>query len=193
MGHTWQPPIKFLPSIFWSYAQNFHPTPWKGRIPPMLKVPHYIPISGKNVNEIAKIEYFVDSNLNLIIKVFTWGLANDREIYNNMKNLQNISPVWFSQINKLVCYYHVTYAFQREPTLYSCLSIKELLTRNRRDIWSLSGSSNGIRTPNHLLCELTTNHLAKLAKLDNLGSLAKLLSIYLRTKWLWVRIPLLSL
>ena len=59
----------------------------------MLKVPHYIPISGKNVNEIAKFEYFVDSNLNLIIKVFTWGLANDREIYNNMKNLQNISPV----------------------------------------------------------------------------------------------------
>ena len=47
--------------------------------------------------------------------------------------------------------------------------------------------SNGIRTHNHLVCKQTLNHLAKLA------SLAKWLSIRLRTKWLWVRIPLLSL
>ena len=33
-----------------------------------------------------------------------------------------------------VCYYHVTYAFQSESTLYSCLNVKELLPRNRRDI-----------------------------------------------------------
>ena len=33
-----------------------------------------------------------------------------------------------------VCYYHVTYAFQGESTLYSCLNIKELLARNRREI-----------------------------------------------------------
>ena len=48
-----------------------------------------------------------------------------------------------------VCYYHVTYAFQSESTLYSCLNVKELLARNRRDIWSLSDSS-GIWTHNHL-------------------------------------------
>ena len=33
-----------------------------------------------------------------------------------------------------VCYYYVTYTFQSETTLYSCLNVKELLTRNRRDI-----------------------------------------------------------
>ena len=29
---------------------------------------------------------------------------------------------------KTVCSYHVTYAFQSESTLYSCLNVKELLT-----------------------------------------------------------------
>ena len=44
--------------------------------------------------------------------------------------------------------------------------------------------SNGIRNHNHLVRERTLNHLA---------SSAKWLSVQLRTKWLWVRIPLLSL
>ena len=30
--------------------------------------------------------------------------------------------------------YHVTYAFQSESTLYSCLNVKELLARSRREI-----------------------------------------------------------
>ena len=33
-----------------------------------------------------------------------------------------------------VCYYYVTYAFQGESTLHSCLNVKELLAQNRRDI-----------------------------------------------------------
>ena len=33
-----------------------------------------------------------------------------------------------------VCFYHVTYAFQSESTLYSCLNVKELLARSRREI-----------------------------------------------------------
>ena len=32
------------------------------------------------------------------------------------------------------CSYHVTYAFQSESTLYSCLNVKELLARNRCEI-----------------------------------------------------------
>ena len=36
--------------------------------------------------------------------------------------------------NMTVCSYHVTYAFQSESTLYSCLNVKELLARNRREI-----------------------------------------------------------
>ena len=33
-----------------------------------------------------------------------------------------------------VCFYHVTYAFQSESTLYSCLNVEELLARSRREI-----------------------------------------------------------
>ena len=36
--------------------------------------------------------------------------------------------------SKSVCSYHVTYAFQSESTLYSCLNVKELLARSRREI-----------------------------------------------------------
>ena len=58
-----------------------------------------------------------------------------------------------------------------------CLNIKELLPRSRCHIWSLS-DSNGIQTHNYLVRKRTPNHLA---------------SVCLRTMWLWVRIPLLSL
>ena len=52
-------------------------------------------------------------------------------------------------------------AFKSESTLYSCLSVKELLTRNRREISSLS-DCNGIRNHNHLVRKRTINHSAKL-------------------------------
>ena len=35
----------------------------------------------KSINEIHEIEVFLGSNLNFIIKVFTWGLENDDSIY----------------------------------------------------------------------------------------------------------------
>ena len=41
-------------------------------------------------------------------------------------------------------YYHVTYAFQSESTFYIYLNVKELISQNRCDVWSLS-NSNGIR------------------------------------------------
>ena len=37
-------------------------------------------------------------------------------------------------IKPTVCSCHVTYAFQSESTLYSCLNIKEVLARSRREI-----------------------------------------------------------
>ena len=85
-----------------------------------------------------------------------------------------------------VCYYHVKYTFQSESKLYICLDVKELLARNRRDIWSLS-DCNGTRTHNHLVRKRTLNHLAKMI------SLAKWLSVRLPTKWLWVQVSLQSL
>ena len=33
--------------------------------------------NGKNVHEIPEIEVFLDSNLDLKIRVFTWGLVSD--------------------------------------------------------------------------------------------------------------------
>ena len=62
-----------------------------------------------------------------------------------------------------VCSYHVTYTFQSESTLCSCLNVKELLAWNWREIWSLS-DCNRTRTHNHLVCKWTLNHLAKAAK-----------------------------
>ena len=40
------------------------------------------------------------------------------------------------------CFCHVTFAFQSESTLYSCLNVKELLARSRRKLWSLQLDSN---------------------------------------------------
>ena len=44
------------------------------------------------------------------------------------------------------------------------LNVKKLFARNRRHIWSLSGS-NGIQTHSYLVRKQTLIHLAKLAKI----------------------------
>ena len=49
-----------------------------------------------------------------------------------------------------VCSYHVTYSFQSGSALCSCLNVKELLARDRRDILSLS-DCNGTGTHNHFV------------------------------------------
>ena len=85
-----------------------------------------------------------------------------------------------------VCSCHVTYAFQSESALYSCLNVKELFTRSRREIRSLS-DCNWTGTQNHLGLKRTLNHLASLA------CLAKWLSVRLRIKWFWVPVRLQSL
>ena len=70
--------------------------------------------------------------------------------------------------------------FRVNPHSIVCLNVKELLARSRRHIWILS-DSNDIRTHDHLGRKRTLNPWAKW------------LSVCLRTKWLWVRISLLSL
>ena len=50
-------------------------------------------------------------------------------------NLSDIALLNIKRSDYLtVCSCHVTYAFESESTLYSCLNVKELLARNRRDI-----------------------------------------------------------
>ena len=58
--------------------------------------------------------------------------------------------------NLTVCSCHVTYPFQRESTLYSCLNVKELLAPGSREIWSLS-ECNWTRTYNYLFRKWTLN------------------------------------
>ena len=62
----------------------------------------------------------------------------------------SLLPESMDSNNRTIRYCHVTYVFQSESALYSWLNVKELLARNRYDIWRLS-NSNGIRTHNHLV------------------------------------------
>ena len=52
-------------------------------------------------------------------KVFSWYLGNYLLGFHKQCLILN------------VCSYHVTYAFQSESTLYSCLNVKEVLARSR--------------------------------------------------------------
>ena len=81
---------------------------------------------------------------------------------------------------------HVTYTFQSESTLHSCLNVKELLAWSMHEIWSLS-DCNWAQTHIYLVHKQTLNHLAKLT------SLAKWLSVHLWTKWMWVQVQLQSI
>ena len=78
-----------------------------------------------------------------------------------------------------ICSCHVTYTFQSESSLYSCLNVKELLTRSRckiclpkqnlmvaKDFFRTIkyNDCNWTWTHNHLIRKWTLNHLAKLAK-----------------------------
>ena len=81
------------------------------------------------------------------IFVWIWGIwPNDRAV-----------------LHLTACSYFVMYMFQSESALYLCLNVRELLARNRCKISSLS-DCNQTRTHNHLVCNQTINHLAKLAK-----------------------------
>ena len=79
--------------------------------------------------------------------------------------------LWKIQEHLTACSSHVTYAFQSESTLYSCLNVKELLARSRHEIWSLS-DCNWTQTQNP--CQ----------------SLATWLSVHLRTNCFrdWVQL-----
>ena len=74
-----------------------------------------------------------------------------------------VSWVLICTVHLTVCSCRVVYVFQSESMLYSCLNVKELLARRRREIWSLS-NCNWTRTQNHLVRKRTLNSLVKLVK-----------------------------
>ena len=129
---------------------------------------------------IVKFQLYVLDSLKYISKM-------DPSINRSAKAIisRNLITSWHNLL-LTVCSYHVIYSFQSESSFYSCLNVKELLTRSKQEIWSLS-DWNGTWTHNYLVRKQTLNHLAKLA------NLAKWLSVRLWTKWLWVWVPLQSL
>ena len=100
--------------------------------------------------------------------------------YNRGEKSMKVPFIIYAGLESLtVCSYHVTYAFQSESPLYSCLNVKELLARYLKFKWLQRNLNH-----NYLVCNRTINHLAQLAKW---------LSVRLRTKWLLLRVPLQSL
>ena len=66
-------------------------------------------------------------------------------------------------VHLTVCYYHIWYTIQSDSTLDSCLNVKKLPARSRREIRSIS-DWNWTRTHNDLL---HTGTLSPIAKLTN--------------------------
>ena len=81
----------------------------------------------------------------------------------NWPNDRTVYWVLICTLHLILRSFHVTYAFQSESTLYSCLNVNELLARSRWEIWRWS-DCNWTGTQNHLVLRRTLNHLAKLAK-----------------------------
>ena len=121
-------------------------------------------------NTCARVSFLIKlqaETCNFILKKETWHRCFPVNFAKFKITPFTIVHLWWLLLEKnmhlTVCYYHVTYAFQIESTLYSCLIVKELLSRNRRHIWNLS-DSNGIWTHTNLVHKRTLNRLAKLAK-----------------------------
>ena len=118
----------------------------------------------------------------------------------------SLLPESMDSNNRTLRYCHVTYVFQSESALYSWLNAKELLARNRYDIWRLS-DSNGIQTHNHLvhIVQATIECRFSLKQVRNMiitYSQVLRADKYLQHNWVfvyelsgcgWVQIPLLSL
>ena len=75
---------------------------------------------------VSKVE-IKDFNVLIDVKPFF-------EIPVKNKEEENEKIIEMSKNNLTVCSYHVTYAFQSESTLYSCLNVKVLLAQSRREI-----------------------------------------------------------
>ena len=115
-------------------------------------------------------------------EIWRWSDCNWSRTQNHLilKRTLNHWPNWpndwavfwvlICTVHLTVCCCHVTYAFQSESTRYSCLNVKELLTRSRCEIWGLSD------------CNLTHNSTLTTEN-SRLASLAKWLSVRSWTKW----------
>ena len=105
----------------------------------------------------------------------TLFLNEHSTIWSNWPNDWAVFWVLICKVHLTACSCHVMYASHGEYTLYIWMNVKEILARNRREIWRWS-DCNCARTQNHLVLKPTLNHLVKLAKW-----LSSLQSTYLHT------------
>ena len=92
-------------------------------------------MKGKNDNELKLIKDF-------ITKINNGTINNKNKARNEFRKLKqkvtnyNLRYDLIKELEKdlIVCFYHVTYEFESESTVYSCLNVKELLARSRRHI-----------------------------------------------------------
>ena len=100
-----------------------------------LDLPHFLSLSGlawqaclKKTN--IKLELLTDYDMLLMVEEgIRGGICHSIQRYAKANN-----KYMKTYNNNEESSYHVTYAFQSESTLYSCLNVKELLARSRRVI-----------------------------------------------------------
>ena len=82
-----------------------------------------------------KLAEWVFMGENYLVQTSNYARKTTDVIMLNLKKLLSYIVNNTETFMKLtVCSCHVTYAFQSESTLYSCLNGKELLARSRREI-----------------------------------------------------------
>ena len=108
-------------------------------------------------------------------EIWRWSECNWTRTQNHLV-LKRTPTIWLNWPNDWAVFWvltctvhlavsscHVTYAFQSESTLYSCLNVKEVLARSRCEIWRWS-DCNWTRTQNQLVIKQTLKHLAKVVE-----------------------------
>ena len=104
-----------------------------------------------------------------IMKLFVNHFIAHSDAFCNVliNSFNSLEKVWMVVVSKIIQFWkYWLYVlimsrtrFRVNPHSIVALNFKELLARNRREIWSLS-DCNGTRTNNHLIRTRTLNHLA---------------------------------
>ena len=87
----------------------------------------------------------------------TYFLNEHSTIWPNWSNDRAVFWVLICTVHLTLCSCHVTYVFESESNLYSCLNVKEVLVGSRRDI-RMWNDCNWTRTQNHIVLKRTLNH-----------------------------------
>ena len=91
------------------------------------------------VHRLNTITRLTSTNNIIFFNMKTWKIPKNPNLY--QKPIIQIQLHVHLKNKHFTVSYYVTYVFQSESTLYSCLNIKKLLTWNKHNIWSLSDTN----------------------------------------------------